>query len=222
MKEARIFWGDLPLWRLGRMISVKETRGGLQAYEGIDALNTLVLPTSPNFSTELECHTLFDPYADASGDYTRASFRATVDAMLEAITLRSYSRAPVCWIEDYSDTTVNRAVTNVSGSTLTVGTNSFANNDWVLVRRLGVGLWTLSQVSNRTSTTVDVTLTHAATTSDEVLLVSQFWKNMVCLGMGDLGFGKDGGHYAEDAVYTFKGTCPSTARYRRLTVDLDS
>ena len=110
MKDSRIFWGDLPLWRTARVIAPKEPRGSFQTYEGIDSLNAEVLPTSPNYGTELECHTVFEPYADGSNDYTKLSFRSAVDAVIEALTLRSYLRAPVCWIDDKSDTTVNRAV----------------------------------------------------------------------------------------------------------------
>ena len=222
MKEPRIYYGDLRLWRTGRYIEAKRPRGGMQVYEGIDSKDALVLPTSPNYNTELECHTLFDPTADANGDFTRFSLQSIVDAMSEALVARSAARAPVCWIEDSSDTTVNRSISAVAGGLLTVGSNSFANNDWVLVRRLGVGLWTLSQVSGRTATQITVTAAHPITTSDTVMLVHQFWKNMVFDSNQGIGVGKDGGHFSDDVTYPFKGTCPAAYRYSRLTVNLDA
>lgn len=229
MKEPRIYWGDLRLWRTARAVVAGDNRGGMQVYEGIDADDALVMPASPNFSTELECHTLFDPYPDASGDYTRVSFRSCIEAMVLALKARAETRHPLCYIDDVAvaatATTVSGTPTGTGPYTITTAVNphGFAVGNVVLIRRLGSGLYTLRAVASTpaANTFTIASQDHSIASGDNILLVHQYWDQMVYAGKGNIGLNPDKNWFNDDAVYTFKGTCPAASRYSKLAINLD-
>ena len=133
---------------------------------------------------------------------------------------RIHRTDPVVWIED--DTT-RRVLTSVGGSpALHVGGgHPYVNGDVVLVRRAGIGLFSLGTVSGATGTAFDLSSLsvgiplHALAAGDEAFLVEAYWLGMV---WRDFEPRDERGWWAKEVGYTFRGNGALTYARTAATV----
>jgi hypothetical protein len=212
---GRVYYGDLRLWREGIAPEERYGRILLQEFQGIDQARVLVIAASANAGLDLEVRCLGFPNPSAKN---RRGWIAVKRALRVAMDARIHRTDPVVWIED--DTT-RRVVTSYGGSPAVnvAGGHPHANGDVVLIRRLGVGLFSLGTVMNATGTAFDVASVlmpglplHAIQAGDEILLVEAYWPGMVWRDFEPRG---EQGWYAKDVAYSFRGS--GSASYARTT-----
>jgi hypothetical protein len=199
---GRLYYGDFRLWR--EAIEPKERYGRtlLQEFQGIDQPRVLVVPASANAGLDLEARCLGFPNPSSKN---RKGWVAVKRALRTGMEARLHRTDPVVWVED---DTRSKNVTSVLGVTITSNAHGFNNGDVVLVRRLGVGLWSLAVVGGTTANSFTVaavagTSLHAIQAADEVHLVEAYWLGMVWKDFQPEG---EMGWYAKEVVYTFRGS----------------
>ena len=95
------------------------------------------------------------------------------------------------------------------GTVESVAIDDLRPGDVVLVRRAGVGLFSLGTVSGATGTAFNISSLmvgiplHAFLAGDEVLLVEAYWAGMV---WRDFEPRNEQGWWAKEVVYTFRGS----------------
>jgi hypothetical protein len=201
---ARLYYGDFRLWREAIAPEERYGRTLLQEFQGIDQPRVLVIAASGNAALDLEARCLGFPNPSAKN---RKGWVAVKRALRVAMEARIHRADPVVWVED--DTTL-RVVTGLGAPFVQVaGGHPYVNGDVVLIRRAGVGLFTLGTVMNATGTAFDVSsLTvgipvHPIQAGDHVLLVEAYWVGMVWRDFEPRG---EMGWYAKEVAYSFRGS----------------
>ncbi len=216
---GRVYYGDFRLWREAMAPEEHYARTQLQEFQGVDQPRLLVIAASANAGLDLECRCLGFPNP---GSKTRSGWLAVKRGLRLGMDARIHRTDPVVWVDD--DTTL-RVLTAVGGSPAyeVAGGHPYANGDVVLVRRAGVGLFSLGQVLNATATAFDLSSllvgipVHAIQIGDEVLLVEAYWLGMV---WRDFEPKNEAGWWAREVVYTFRGS--GTSSYARTAAAVGS
>ena len=210
---GRFYYGDFRLWREAITPEERYARTQLQEFQGIDQPRALVIAASANAGLDLDCRCLGFPNPASK---TRKGWVAVKRALRVGMDARVHRTDPVVWVED--DRTL-RVLTGVGGSpAFHVATgHPFVNDDVVLVRRAGVGLFSLGTVSGATGTSFDLasvlaTPLHPIQVGDEALLVEAYWDGMV---WKDFEPRNEQGWYAKEVVYAFRGA--GTSSYARTS-----
>lgn len=207
---GRFYYGDFRLWREAIAPEERYARTLLQEFQGIDQPRVLVIAASGNAGLDLEARCLGFPNPDSKN---RAGWVAVKRGVRVGMDARIHRTDPLVWVQD--DTTL-RVLTSVGGSpSLNVaGGHPYQNGDVVLIRRAGVGLFSLGTVTGATGTAFDIAsvlipglVLHAIQAGDEVLLVEAYWLGMV---WKDFEARSDMGWYAKEVVYSFRGSGATT------------
>lgn len=211
----RAYHGDLRLYSTPRIPVEAPQRGVIQEFPGWKAERMVYVPTSPCNSLTLTVKAFMKPYP---GSETQLGLRGTLLSHRKALWARSHLLAPVCWIADDS---LERTVASAGGLIIeTTAAHPYVATDYVLIRRNGVSLYTLINVTSVPDTThfVVPSLTHSVLAGDKVLRVDLWWSGMYFDSRapveGNLGHPD---FYAEEGVYVFKGG--PTAEYARPGFD---
>ncbi len=216
--NERYFYGEFRLWQDGLDHHELPTRGTLQTFQGVDRLRGLVIPASPGNLLGLEVRTVGNPNPSTR---TRRGFRAIIRAVRVGLEARSARSDPVTWVED---STVSDSVDSYAAPTVTAAGHTYINGDVVLIRRAGLGLWSLATVSNVGAGVFDVAAVtggqlHAIAGSDEIHLVEAYWLGMVLAGAPTVApAGPD--HYAMEIRHSFLGA--GLYDYARTTATVGS
>ena len=216
---GRFYYGDFRLWREAIAPDERYGRTVLQEFPGIDQPRVLVIAASGNAGLDLECRCLGFPNP---GSKSKKGWVAVKRGLRVGMDARIHRTDPVVWIED--DTT-RRVLTSVGGSPAlhVAGGHPYVNGDVVLVRRAGVGLFSLGTVSGATGTAFDLSSLsvgiplHALAAGDEAFLVEAYWLAMV---WRDFEPRDERGWWAKDVGYTFRGNGAVT--YARTTAAVGS
>lgn len=200
----RYYFGDFKLWGPGIDHAEIPARGTLQEFQGVDQEHALLIPASSNTSLRLRVRTFGEPNPASK---TRPGFRSVLAGERRGLVVRSEVADPLVWIED---DTVTDTVSSYAAPTITAAGHPFANGDVVLVRRAGLGLWSLATVSNAAANTFDVaavaqTTLHAIAAADEIYLVEAYWLGMIFENLDTVPPKDDGDWYADELAYTFAG-----------------
>lgn len=202
----RYYFGDFRLWREGIHHWEIPTRGVTQEFEGVDQEHALVLPASSNTKLELAVRCLGAPNP---ADKTQKGWRALLRALRRGLVDRSLRSDPLVWIQDDG---VSDVVGSYAAPQITANGHPFTNGDVVLVRRAGLGLWSLATVSSAAANTFDVaavagTSLHAIQAADELFLVEEYYLGMVGQLVEPAVPQTDQADvYAPELVYKFKGS----------------
>ena len=214
---GRFYYGDFRLWREAIAPEEHYARTLLQEFQGIDQPRALVIAASGNAGLDLQCRCLGFPNP---GSKTKKGWVAVKRGLRVGMDARIHRTDPVVWVED--DTTL-RVLTSVGGSPLlnVAGGHPYVNGDVVLVRRAGVGLFSLGTVLGATGTAFNISSLmvgiplHAFMAGDEVLLVEAYWAGMV---WRDFEPQNELGWWAKEVVYTFRGSGALTYARTAATV----
>lgn len=186
------------------------SRGLTQTFQGVDRTRGLVVPNSPNWLLNLEVITAVSP----ESTYTKAAFRAREIATVNALVARSEAVAPVVWIED---STKSKTVGSITGTTVTTTGHGFSTGDRVLIRRTGLGLYSVCTVGTTTSNTFVVSgATHTIQAGDDIHLIEEYHGEMAYTGSDAIQ--SPGDYYTESWSHKFMG--PGSTYYTRTTVTL--
>jgi hypothetical protein len=200
------FFGDLKLPTLLRGLVPQIQRGVTQMFQGNDRLRALVVAASPNFVAGLDAICFIAPE-------TKKGFRSREMALHAALVERGEGYYPVCWIDD---STRSKVVGSYSAPTITSNSHGFSNSDRVLIRRAGVGLYTIGTVAGATSNTFTVSANHAILAGDEIHLIEEYYDRMVFQDISPIRLSADGDYYTEELTYKFVGN--GSTVYARTTV----
>lgn len=192
------FYGDLKLPTILRGLVPTIQRGVTQTFQGADRTRGLVIANSPNWIASLDVMCFVSPETD----YSKKGFRSREMGLHAALIDRSEGYHPVCWIEDSSR---SKVVGSYSAPTVTSNSHGFSNGDKVLIRRAGVGLYTLSTVGGVTTNTFTVSGAHAIQAADEIHLVEQAYSSMVFSDITPIRLSPNGDYYTEEITYRFLG-----------------
>jgi hypothetical protein len=211
--QTRYAYGDFLLWREGIGHVEEDVRGDLQVHPGADRTEALVVPASPNFNLQVVVKTLGFPNP-ASKD--QKGWRSTMAALRKGLRARSERADPLVWIEHDLPT---RVLSAVAPNLKITGGHGFVNGDVVLIRRLGVGLYSLGTVAVVDADEFNVTslagALHAIAVNDDVYLVEQYWYPMVYQRVAPAEPQQKGDWWGKELVYTFLG--PGTSTYERTS-----
>jgi hypothetical protein len=201
---GRFYYGDFRLWREAISPEERYARTLLQEFQGIDQPRVLVIAASANAGLDLECRCLGFPNP---GSKTKKGWIAVKRGLRIGMEARIHRTDPVIWVED--DTTL-RVVTGLGVPYVQIaGGHPYVNGDVVLIRRSGVGTYSLATVLNATGTAFDISSLmvgiplHAIMAGDEVLLVEAYWAGMV---WRDFEPRNEQGWWAKEVGYTFRGS----------------
>lgn len=215
MKETRYYWGDLLLWKTGLDHEDSgEALGAVQEFGGVDQTQALIVPTSRAWKRKVNVSCFFDPYADAYGRYTRASHRANVASLYDALRTRSDTRYPLFYCDDVSGAAV--VSTYVGNILTTVAAHGLTTGDVVLIRRNGQDLFTYGSITVTGGSTFTIASSHSILAGDNVLLVNEYWTAMSYVSQEGIKRQDDGAYYAKEVVYPFVGGV--TTHYPRQSV----
>lgn len=204
---ARLYYGDFRLWREAIAPEERYARTLLQEFQGIDQARVLVIAASGNAGLDLEARCLGFPNPSAKN---RKGWVAVKRALRLGMDARIHRTDPVVWVED---DTRSKAVTAYAPGTVTAPGNDAQVGDVILLRRAGVGLWSLATVQgipvpgSLTILPVAGTTLHAIAAGDELHLVEAYWLGMVWRDFEPRG---DAGWYAKEVAYAFRGSGASS------------
>lgn len=215
---GRVYYGDFRLWREAYEPLEVPTRGLLQTFQGVDQLEELVVPSSPNHGLELQATCLGFPNPASA---TTKGWVALARALRRGLWDRSLRMDALVWVED--DTWQRTVLGYVAPAAQTSAAHGRVTGDVVYIRRPagGAGLWTVAQV---TVTAPDAfTLTalpgigtalvgsglYAIQPGDEVYLVESSWSSCAFAALEPMKAGPGGRWWAQEVVYRFR----SSGRY---------
>lgn len=216
----RAYFQDLKLWGVFKKPLAAEAEA-VQVHQGVDAPTALVLPMG-NATGSLTVLNTWQPETSL----TWLDFRAREKALRAALQARQV-RGPVCIVDDAKSSTVAGVAAGVLTLT-SVPPYQFQVNDYVLVRKLGVGSWSLCKLSAvgawpAYTVTVGVLQTsgsHTIAIGDDVLKVEISWGDMSFINFPPLmGDQEAGDYFARDVPFTFQGVGDTTDA--TPTIDLD-
>lgn len=220
----RAFFQDLKLWGVYLRPTTTDRRQ-VHEHEGIDQPYALVIPTSPNHGGTVRVATVWEP-----GDTpTWQTFRARERALRHALYARSDKTGPLCIVDDANKATVSL----FSSGVITLASTppyAFQVGDAILVRRLGVGLYTLATVAAIGSwppytVTLGTVIQYGEIPADtiqpgdDVHKVELAWSGLTFESFPELVSGEHGDYYAEEAGFVFRGL--GVASDPGPTIDLD-
>ena len=204
----RAYFGDLllPDYLLG---IVPEQQRQMQVHPGVDRDYALHVPSSPNVSTRLMVQTLW-----TDSNYTKRGFRSMEMVVRAALIARAGATHPVVWVESETPSTT---VASSSGAviTTTANPNGFTTGDVVLIRRSGVGLYTLGSVTARTSNSITVAASHTYHAGDTIQLVEAYWSAFIWDSLQAIPLSGQSDSYTDAASFLFVGAGGTT--YHRTT-----
>lgn len=220
----RAFFQDLKLWGVYLRPTTSDRRQ-VQEHEGIDQPYALVIPTSQNHGGTVRVATVWEPGETP----TWQKFRARERALRHALYARSDATGPVCIVDD----AYKAVVSSFASGVLTLSSTppyAFQVGDAILVRRLGVGLYTLALVAAVGSwppytvtlgTVVQSGGVPADTiqAGDDVHKVELAWSGLTFEAFAELASGEHGDYYSEEAGFLFRGL--GAADDPGPTIDLD-
>lgn len=205
----RIYFGDFRLWQaaLGPPSEVPK-RSVLQQFSGVDQANELVVPASSNMGLELLARTVGEPNPAAK---TELGWAAIKRALRQALTARSLRSDPLCYVSDpvnFGDT-----VGSYAAPVITAAGHPFSNGEVVLVRRAGVGDFSLGAVSSVLTNTFVLggvaggPAFHAIAPGDEIFRVDLYWLGLAVTGPPEAvpPNETDGDWFAPQVTYRFRG-----------------
>lgn len=200
---GRLYYGEFRLWREAYEPQEVPNRGVLQTFQGVDQLEELVVPSSPNHGLELVATCLGFPNPASA---TTKGWVALARGLRRALWDRSLRMDPLVWVED--DTTL-RVLSGVAGPLQTSAAHGYSTGDVLLIRRAGAGLWSLvtaTVVGPTTFNAVAVTGTslHALAPGDEVLRAEAWWVSCAFAGLEPMKAGPGGRYFAQEVVYKFR------------------
>lgn len=203
---SRYFHGDLRLYQHGDDHVEDPQRQAAQEHQGVDQERVYLVPSSTNQSLNVQVTCLGEPHptsVDAKG------FKAQLAGLRRAKEARAERLDPLVWV---ARADLSGAVTVWATPNLTVPGNTFAMGDVLLVRRLGVGLWSLVTVTGVPGggvvavAAVSGTTLHAILAGDEVHLVEAYYLSMVWAQLEPVGPSRFGTWVAERLAYAFRGS----------------
>jgi hypothetical protein len=199
---GRFYYGDLRLWREAIAPEEQYARTLLQEFQGIDQAKMLVIAASGNAGLDLHARCLGFPNPASKN---RRGWVAIKRVLRVAMDARIHRTDPLVWVED--DTTL-RVLSGVAGPLMTSAPHPYVTGDVLLIRRVGVGLWSLVTAtvvgaSTFNAAAVPGTILHAIQPGDEVLRVEAYWLGMVWKDFQREG---DQGWYAKEVLYSFRGS----------------
>lgn len=209
MPTRLAFLGDLQLGSELRHIIPAQERRVTQLFDGVDRSRALIVPASPNITYNLNVITFFAP----ESTYSKESFRAREWLIREALISRSEATYPLIWA-----TELNKTVSNYTGSTVTAAGHGMSNGNYTLIRRNGVGLYTLSAIGNVATDTFDITAGHAVQAGDDVYLVERYWNGCLFVAFESLEPSENGDYYSEMGKFTF--ACSGSSYYSKTSVTM--
>ena len=213
MGNRLAFFGDLQLGTALRLMVPSWQRQGAQVYGGVDRTYSLATANSPSWLLELEVVSFWAPETD----YSKKGFRAREMAVSSALQARSEAAHPVVWVENSSN---SKTVGSVVGATITSNAHGFSNGDRVLIRRNGVGLYTLGSVSSVATDTFVITAilgSHTILAGDNIHLVEEYYGSCITRGMGALR-PTTNDYYSEEVSFPFYSS--GSATYARTSITL--
>lgn len=218
--SGRAYYGDFRLWREVYEPAQLWTRGVLQEHKGVDRARMLVTGRSANAGMPVQVRCAVPPNPDAR---TLAGLVALQRAQLVALTDRAQRTDPLVWVAE--DSTLH-TVSAYAAPQVTSAGHPLANGDVVLLRKAtgGVGEYLLGLVSNVAANTYDVASlepagVHVPVAGTQALLVEAYWRGMVLESVPPPAL-EDGGWWAREALYGFKGS--GTYTYARTTANVGS
>lgn len=216
---ARFYFGDFRLWKAADTFDAAPTRLPVQEHVGVDQDRVLVVSNTLGAGVVLTALCAGEPNPVARNQRGWKSLSAALRAGLEA---RGTRKDPFVWV---ADDTRSKAVTSYAAPTVTRAAHGFSNGDVLLVRRAGVGLWSLVTVSGAAAGTFDVaavtgTSLHAIAGGDELHLVEAYHLGMAYVGLQGSGLDPRGDWLAERIAYTFRGSGRYT--YHRTAASVGS
>lgn len=215
---GRAYYGDFRLWREGIEYVERPARASVQEFEGVDQDFALVIPSSVNARLEVLVRCLGYPNPVQRD---RAGFRSILRAVRAGMQARADRLDALVWIED--DTTL-RTLSGVAGPLQTSAPHGYSTGDVLLIRRAGVGLWTLLTATvvgadTFTGAAVTGTILHALQPGDEVLRVDAYWVGMVAQPFPQAVEPQDSGDYWNPSIeYAFQGSGEHTYARAAATV----
>src|ERR1051326_142909 len=185
--RPRYYWGDFRLWREGIAHVEEDQAGETEEHHGVYRKAALHVPDSPNWSLGGAVSCLGAPNPNSKD---QKGWRATYRALRVALRDRSLVAYPLVWVEDEGTL---KAVTSYVAGVLTSAAHGRSNGDVVLIRRAGIGLFSLATVGGATADTFTLTAIagttlHAIAAADEILLVEGYWLPMLYKGVGPTPF----------------------------------
>lgn len=214
---SRYYFGDFRLWKCGDTHLEDPTRQPVQEHVGVDNDHVLVVTNTLGQGLGLAVLCVGEPNPVATN---AKGWRALKAALRTGLWARGLRKDPVTWV---ADDTRSKAVTSWAAPTVTSAAHGFSNGDVVLVRRAGLGLWSLAAVSAAAANTFNLTAVagtslHAIQAADELHLVEAYY-----LGMASLGFvapvpDERGDWMAERVTYNFRGAGRYTYNRTAATV----
>lgn len=202
---CRAYYGDFRLWREGIEYLERPSRASVQTFDGVDQDHALVIPSSVNAQLEVSVRCLGYPNPVQRD---RAGFRAILRAVRAGLQARADRLDALVWIED--DGTL-RTLSGVAGPLQTSTPHGYSTGDVLLIRRAGVGLWTLLSATvvgadTFTGAAVSGTILHALAPGDEVLRVDAYWLGMVAQPFPQPVEPRDEGDFWNPSIeYGFQG-----------------
>ena len=202
----RYYYGDFRLWKHGRGHVEQWSRQTTLVFDGVDQVYGLVVPAAPSALLDVTVACMGPPNPAAN---TQAGWRSVVRAVGAGLLDRSARADPVVWIQD---DTVTDTVDAFGDPLLTANGHPFANDDVVLIRRAGAGLWSLATVSVALTNSFHVTAVtgtslHAIQAGDEIYLVEAYWLGMVSKLMRPVPVpDEDADTFADKVEYEFQGS----------------
>jgi hypothetical protein len=191
----RAYWGDLLLPKIHRKTEVSDVFEAPQIHKGIDRASARILSINRNWSAQLAVRTFWSPDAD----YTAKAHEAYEAAFRAAVLARCEVPYPLFEVED-ADMQVLSSVTPITTTT----PHGWSTGNVVLVRRLGVGLYTYGAITVTGASTFTIVSQHAIAIGDKVFKVHRYWLYAHLAGTPRTTLKKDkpGNHEAE-AVSSF-------------------
>lgn len=202
--QERYYFGDVRLHKHGIDHVGAPARRVMQTFDGVDQIRALVLPASASNSRGVRVRCFAAPNA-ASPD--RKGFRSDLEAMARLLEARSLRSDPLVWIED---DTLSKAVGGYAAPAVTCVAHGRTTGDVVLIRRLGLGLFSLATVTVTGADTFNVaavagTALHAIAAADEIHLVEEYYLGMAFAAMGEVQPG-EGDFWSDGVQYGFLGS----------------
>lgn len=202
---SRYFHGDLRLYHHGEDHVEEPLRAPPQEHQGVDQDRIYLVPSSPSHSLNVHVSCLAVPNSAA---VTAAGWKAQVAALRRAREARAERLDPLVWV---ARDDLSTAVSAWAAPNLTCPGNTYGIGDVLLVRRLGVGLWSLVSVTGVPGggvvavAAVSPTALHAIQNGDEVHLVEAYYQGMAWTQLEPIGPGRFGGWVSERLSYGFRG-----------------
>lgn len=203
---SRYYHGDFRLLHHGEDHVEDPQLLPAQEHQGVDQDRVYLVPSSPNASVNVLVSCIGVPHPTVPN---AQGWKAQVAGLRTAREARAERLDPLVWV---ARDDLSTAVSAWAAPKLTAPGNTYVVGDVLLVRRAGVGLWSLVSVTGLPGGPGEVnvaavagTTLHAIHVADEVHLVEAYYLGMRWAALEPIGPGMFGAWVAERIRYAFRG-----------------